>query len=64
MDAMQQELKAFKDPALARGLIESIQALAPESATLMEVCGTHTVAFAVLCPRGFVWRRALDVRCA
>lgn len=57
MDAMQQELKAFKDPALARGLIESIQALAPESATLMEVCGTHTVAlrataFAVLCPRG------------
>ena len=41
MDAMQQELKAFKDPALARGLIESIQALAPESATLMEVCGTH-----------------------
>ena len=36
MDAMQQELKAFKDPALARGLIESIQALAPESATLMD----------------------------
>ena len=46
MDAMQQELKAFKDPALARGLIESIQALAPESAKLMEVCGTHTVAIA------------------
>lgn len=46
MDAMQQELKAFKDPTLARGLIESIQALAPESATLMEVCGTHTVAIA------------------
>ena len=46
MDAMQQELKTFKDPALARGLIESIQALAPESATLMEVCGTHTVAIA------------------
>ena len=46
MDAMQQELKAFKDPALARGLIESIQALAPKSATLMEVCGTHTVAIA------------------
>ena len=57
MDAMQQELKAFKDPALARGLIESIQALAPESATLMEVCGTHTVAIARngirgLMPRG------------
>lgn len=46
MDHMQQELKAFKDPKLARGLIESIQALAPESATLMEVCGTHTVAIA------------------
>ncbi|MEC4175267.1 hydrogenase formation protein HypD [Adlercreutzia sp. R7] len=46
MDAMQQELRAFKDPTLARGLIESIQALAPESATLMEVCGTHTVAIA------------------
>ncbi len=46
MDAMQQELKAFKDPKLARGLIESIQALAPASATLMEVCGTHTVAIA------------------
>ena len=46
MDAMQQELKAFKDPTLARGLIDSIRALAPESATLMEVCGTHTVAIA------------------
>lgn len=37
---------SFKDPVLARGLIESIQALAPEHATLMEVCGTHTVAIA------------------
>lgn len=37
---------SFKDPVLARGLIESIQALAPERATLMEVCGTHTVAIA------------------
>lgn len=37
---------SFKDPILARGLIESIQALAPEHATLMEVCGTHTVAIA------------------
>lgn len=36
----------FKDPKLARGLIDSIQALAPEHATLMEVCGTHTVAIA------------------
>ena len=40
------ELKAFKDPALARGLVESIRAWAPEGATLMEVCGTHTVAIA------------------
>ena len=38
--------KDFKDPVLARGLIESIQALAPEHATLMEVCGTHTVSIA------------------
>ena len=37
---------SFKDPVLARGLIDSIQALAPEHATLMEVCGTHTVAIA------------------
>ena len=40
---MQNELSAFKDPKLARGLIESIGKLAPEGgATLMEVCGTHT----------------------
>lgn len=37
---------SFKDPVLARGLIKSIQTLAPEHATLMEVCGTHTVAIA------------------
>ena len=44
---MQNELSAFKDPKLARGLIESIGKLAPEGgATLMEVCGTHTVAIA------------------
>lgn len=43
---MEAELAAFKDPTLARGLIESIGRLAPESATLMEVCGTHTVAIA------------------
>lgn len=47
MDEMQKELSAFKDPKLARGLIESINALAPDQpATLMEVCGTHTVAIA------------------
>ena len=44
---MESELAAFKDPKLARGLIESIRKLAPEGgATLMEVCGTHTVAIA------------------
>lgn len=41
------DLKAFKDPELAKGLIGSIRAWAPaEGATLMEVCGTHTVAIA------------------
>ena len=40
------DFAAFKDPKLARGLIESIRALSPEHATLMEVCGTHTVAIA------------------
>lgn len=43
---MQAELAAFRDPKLARGLIEAIAKLAPEQATLMEVCGTHTVAIA------------------
>lgn len=58
--AMEAELAAFKDPKLARGLIESIQKLAPaEGATLMEVCGTHTVAIArngirALMPEGVV----------
>lgn len=37
-------LDAFKDPALAKGLIESIQKMAPGRANLMEVCGTHTQA--------------------
>ncbi|WP_139651290.1 hydrogenase formation protein HypD [Raoultibacter phocaeensis] len=40
------DLSQFKDPSLARGLIDSIKALAPEQATIMEVCGTHTVAIA------------------
>lgn len=40
------DLSAFKKPELAKGLIESIQALAPEKATIMEVCGTHTVSIA------------------
>ena len=39
-------LSVFRDPELAKGLIHSIQTWAPEQATLMEVCGTHTVAIA------------------
>ncbi len=47
MDDMQTELAAFKDPQLAHGLIDAIRELAPKSgATLMEVCGTHTVSIA------------------
>lgn len=47
MANLEQELAAFKDPKLARGLIDSIGKLAPvQGATLMEVCGTHTVAIA------------------
>lgn len=46
IDVMEAELAAFKDPELARGLVESIRKLAPEQATLMEVCGTHTVSIA------------------
>lgn len=45
-DAADIDFSTFKDPKLARGLIETIHRLAPEHATLMEVCGTHTVAIA------------------
>ena len=45
-DAADIDFSAYKDPKLARGLIETIHRLAPEHATLMEVCGTHTVAIA------------------
>lgn len=45
-DAADIDFSAFKDPKLARGLIETIHRLAPEHATLMEVCGTHTMAIA------------------
>ena len=41
------ELAKFKDPKLARDLVRAIRAFAPpEGATLMEVCGTHTVSIA------------------
>ncbi len=50
-DTLREELAAFKDPALARGLAQSIRALTPTKSdnapiTLMEVCGTHTVSIA------------------
>ena len=40
------DLNTFKDPKRARKLIGAIEAVAPEHATLMEVCGTHTVSIA------------------
>lgn len=47
------DLSGFRDPALARELVESIDKLGPAalearggSIKLMEVCGTHTVALA------------------
>lgn len=36
----------FKDPELAKGLVQAIEKWAPEQAVLMEVCGTHTVSIA------------------
>jgi hydrogenase expression/formation protein HypD len=43
------DLSAFRDPAVARRLIDAIQNTAaqiPGEAKLMEVCGTHTVSIA------------------
>ncbi|MBQ9042269.1 MAG: hydrogenase formation protein HypD [Eggerthellaceae bacterium] len=41
------ELAKFKDPNLARDLVHAIERFSPEGgATLMEVCGTHTVSIA------------------
>lgn len=42
------QLSAFKDPELAKGLVESIRTFTPDDrqVTLMEVCGTHTVSIA------------------
>ena len=49
------ELAKFKDPTLARELVRTIQHLAPAGgATLMEVCGTHTVAIARAGIRGLM----------
>ena len=47
MTDLSDKLARFKDPTLARELVRAIGSLAPEGgATLMEVCGTHTVAIA------------------
>ena len=40
------DLTAFRDPVIARGLIDAINALATKPVKIMEVCGTHTVAIA------------------
>ena len=46
-DGLAAQLAKFKDPKLARELVHAISRLAPEDgATLMEVCGTHTVSIA------------------
>ncbi len=40
------DLSGFRDPAIARTLIDRIHATATEPVKFMEVCGTHTVAIA------------------
>ncbi len=40
------DLSAFRDPVLAQGLIEAINATNTGPVKLMEVCGTHTVSIA------------------
>lgn len=44
---LESQLARFKDPTLAKTLIETIEALSPDrDIRLMEVCGTHTVSIA------------------
>ncbi len=40
------DLNTFRDPQIARGLIEAIRAVPTGPVKFMEVCGTHTVAIA------------------
>jgi hydrogenase expression/formation protein HypD len=40
------DLSGFRDPAIAKGLIEAINATQTGPVKIMEVCGTHTVAIA------------------
>ena len=54
-DKLAEELAQFKNPQLARDLVRAIQAFAPAGgATLMEVCGTHTVSIARAGIRGLM----------
>jgi hydrogenase expression/formation protein HypD len=51
---------AFRSEPQARSLVERIHALVREPVSLMEVCGTHTVAISryglrSLMPEGFMW---------
>ena len=41
------DLSAFRDPEIARGLIEAINATDTGPVKIMEVCGTHTVSIAI-----------------
>jgi hydrogenase expression/formation protein HypD len=40
------DLSAFRDPTVARGLVEAINSIDSGPMNIMEVCGTHTVAIA------------------
>jgi len=40
------DLSAFRDPLIAKGLIEAINATDTRPVKIMEVCGTHTVSIA------------------
>lgn len=40
------DLSSFRDPEIARGLIDAISAIDGPPIKIMEVCGTHTVAIA------------------
>ena len=40
------DLRGFRDPVIARTLIDAIQSVATKPVKFMEVCGTHTVSIA------------------
>ena len=54
-DKLAEELAQFKNPQLARDLVRAIERFTPAGgATLMEVCGTHTVSIARAGIRGLM----------